>query len=110
VLLHFVVPYLLLLQRPMKRKSLALAGVAVLLLAMRWVDYLWLVVPTPIFHSATVAEALNPIWISIAASVGLGGFWIFLFVLRLKSRPLLPLYMSHLEHPQPFKAEVLNHG
>jgi hypothetical protein len=94
----------------MKRKSVALAGVAVLLLVMRWVDYFWLVTPAPIFDAATVAQALNPAWISIAATVGLGGLWIFLFLLRLKGRPLVPLYMSHLERPQPFEAEVLNHG
>jgi hypothetical protein len=63
-----------------------------------------------VFDSQTVAQALNPIWISIAATLGLGGLWLFLFILRLKSRPLLPRYMSHLEHPQPFEAEVLNHG
>jgi hypothetical protein len=110
VLLHFAVPYLLLLQRPIKKKSLPLAIVAVLLLVMRFVDYYWLVMPAPVFGNLSLEGSLQAMLIAVAATVGLGGLWLFLFLLRLKSRPLLPLYMSHLEHPQPYEAEVLNHG
>jgi len=110
VLLHFAFPYLLLLQRRLKKNSATLVGISLLLIVMRWVDNAWLVFPTPVFEAPTLAQAINPLWISIAATLGLGGVWLFLFVLRLKTRPLLPRYMSHLEHPQPFEAEVLNHG
>jgi hypothetical protein len=120
VLLHFAIPYVLLLQRPLKKKSTSLAAISGLLLVMRWVDYTWLILPTPVFNptpggtpetaAATVAHSLPVIGVSVAATVGIGGIWLFLFIMRLKSRPLLPLYMSHLEHPQQFEAEVLNHG
>jgi hypothetical protein len=110
VILHFAVPYVLLMQRPLKKKSASLAAISGLLLVMRWIDYAWLVLPTPIFEVSKLKDAGAVIGVSVAATLGLGGIWLFLFVLRLKSRPLLPLYMSHLEHPQPFEAEVLNHG
>lgn len=44
-ILHFALPFLLLLSRDLKRDARLLGGVALLLLAMHWVDYSWNVVP-----------------------------------------------------------------
>jgi hypothetical protein len=45
VLLHFAVPFLLLLSQRIKKNSRKLAAIAALLLFMRWVDLYWQVTP-----------------------------------------------------------------
>ena len=83
LLLHFAVPFLLLLMRTVKRSASLLAGLAAALLVMRLVDLLWTVVP------AFEPRGLRLHWIDLAAPVGLGGLWVALFLGRLGRRPLL---------------------
>ena len=64
--LHFAVPFVLLLQRPIKRAPGRLAAVAALLLAMHYVELLWLVVPS---------RALAFGWLDLAVPLGLGALW-----------------------------------
>ena len=85
VLLHFALPFVLLLSREGKRNVARLSAVAILLLAMRWVDLHWLAAPAftpdrPAFH-----------WLDAATITALGGLWIAAFARRLARRPLLPL-------------------
>jgi hypothetical protein len=89
-LLHFALPFLLLLSRDLKR-SRRLIWVAILLLAMRWVDLFWQAAPAfghegPIFH-----------WLDLATLLALGGLWFGLFARRLAQRPLLPINDPFLE-------------
>jgi hypothetical protein len=46
VLFHFLLPFLLLLSRDLKRNAQTLTRVAVLLLVMRWFDIYWLAAPS----------------------------------------------------------------
>src|SRR5215210_3538364 len=48
VLLHFALPFVLLLSRDLKRNARTLALVAILVFVMRLIDVLWLIVPE--FH------------------------------------------------------------
>jgi len=85
VLLHFALPFVLLLSREGKRNAARLSAVAILLLLMRWVDLHWLAAPAfsperPAFH-----------WLDGATMTALGGFWIAAFARRLARRPLLPV-------------------
>jgi len=96
-LLHFALPFLLLLSRDLKRQSKMLAGVAVLLLVMHWVDLYWNVVPN------FSPENLSFHWLDVAAPLALGGLWVWLFVGELRKRPLLPVNDPYLE-------EVFTHG
>jgi hypothetical protein len=85
VLLHFALPFVLLLSREGKRHASRLSGVAVLLLVMRWVDLHWLAAPAfsperPAFH-----------WLDAVTWIALGGFWVAAFARLLLRRPLLPL-------------------
>ena len=85
VVLHFALPFVLLLSREGKRSAVRLSMVAVLLLGMRWVDLHWLAAPAfspdrPAFH-----------WLDAATWIALGGFWVAAFARRLARRPLLPL-------------------
>lgn len=85
ILLHFVLPFLLLLSRDLKRSSRRLAAVAGFILLMRWVDLYWLIMPA--FHT----ERLGLHWMDVAATVAVGGLWTWAFVRELGSRPLLPI-------------------
>jgi hypothetical protein len=90
-LLHFALPFLLLLSRDLKRQAGLLTGVAVLLLVMHWVDLYWNVVPN------FSPEDLSFHWLDLAAPLAIGGLWLRLFVGGLRKRPLLPVNDPHLE-------------
>jgi len=80
--LHFALPFFLLLIRRIKRDASYVVPVALLLIVMRHVDVYWQIVP--VFHP----EALTPHWMDFAAPVGLGGLWLWFFMNRLKAHPL----------------------
>ncbi|MFN7987421.1 MAG: hypothetical protein U0529_08115 [Thermoanaerobaculia bacterium] len=96
VLLHYALPFALLLSRDRKRSARALAPVAALLLLARWLDLHWLVAP------AFSRNAFTIHWLDLAAPLALGGIWLRLFTLRLKARPLVPAN-------EPFLKEALAH-
>ncbi len=80
---HFALPFLVLLSRAVKRNRRALAAIAVLLLAMRWIDALWYVAPA--FHPAD----LTVHWMDVAVTLALAGLWFAFFTRQLEARPLL---------------------
>lgn len=92
IFFHFLVPFLLLLMRPLKRKLGRLALIAGGLLFMRVVEVIYWVTPTDP-HGASwgalqwfCAEAMN-----ILAWLGIGGIWFLAFLWFLKDAPLLPI-------------------
>lgn len=84
VLGHFALPFLLLLNRDLKR-SRAVAGVAIFVIAMRFVDLFWLMGPPVGQPELTVS------WVYFVTPFALGGIWLAFFLRQLASRPLLPL-------------------
>ena len=82
---HFVLPFVLLLSRDLKRRPHLLAKVAIAILVMRVVDLIWIV--EPMFKH----EGFPIHWMDVALPIGLTGVWVFLFARNLRSRPLLPL-------------------
>lgn len=84
LLLHFFVPFFLLLSRDLKRNAFQLAGVAFLLFAMRLLDLFWYTRPD--FTNSPVPN----LW-DLAAPLALIGLWVFVFAGQLKQMPLLPL-------------------
>ena len=88
VVLHFALPYALLLSQDVKRHASRLRAVAAWILVMRAVDLFWLVAPDSSGHGA---HGLHVHWMDVAAWAGLGGLFLFLYALQLKSRPLLPV-------------------
>ena len=89
-LLHFALPFLILLSADIKKKARRLAGVAAMLLVMRWVDLYWQAAPS--FH-----DSLTLHWLDIAAVVAVGGVWLALFFRQLGKRPLLPINAPRLQ-------------
>jgi hypothetical protein len=97
VLLHFALPFALLLSRDLKRNSGLLTVVAVWILAMRLVDLYWMVAPD--YRKGEFGVS----WMDILAPIGLGGIWLWFFAMQLSRRPLLPLGDPNLQ-------EALAHG
>jgi hypothetical protein len=97
LLFHFVVPFLLLLSRRANRDPKTLTLAAVLLVAMRFVDISWLVLP------AFSKGVFRIHWMDLSVPLGLGGVWLWLFARNLVTRPLLPVNDPGFE-------EALAHG
>jgi hypothetical protein len=87
---HFAFPFLLLLLRDLKRQVGRLALLAVVILAMRFLETFWLVVPN-------FGGRLALHWLDVAATVGLAGLWLAAFCWNLKGRVLLPVGDPYLE-------------
>ncbi len=85
VLGHFALPFLLLLNRDLKRTSATVATIAGFIIVMRVVDLFWQIGPE---HGQ---ELLSVHWLDIVAPIALGGIWVALFLWQLGTRPLLPL-------------------
>ncbi len=96
VLFHFAIPFVLLLNRPITKSSRALAGVAIALFIMGWVDLYWIIQP------AFRPQGPQLSWMDLATPVGLGGLWMAFFLQKLRKRPLLPLHDPRFD-------EVLQH-
>jgi hypothetical protein len=85
IVLHFLLPFLLLLSRDLKQSAGLLASLAGFLLLMRFVDIYYLITP-----SLSSTSPLPWLWLDVAAVVGLGGVWLAFFLWRLPLLPLLP--------------------
>ena len=93
VILHFTVPFLILLSRKNKRNAQILGGVALFMLVMRLIDLFWLIVPA--FHQGHgggVEHALFGFhWLDLAAPLGIGGIWLAFYFWNLRDVTLAPL-------------------
>lgn len=92
---QFVLPFLALLNTSLKKDRNRLALVALLIVAMRWVDLYWQAGPS--MH----IEQFH--WLDLATALGLMGLWLAVFFWQLARRPLLPVN-------EPFLKEALAHG
>jgi hypothetical protein len=89
---HFVIPFLLLLSRWIKRRAQALGMIAAGILLLRLPDLFWLVVPQYAQGRETLpVPGIGLHWLDLAAPLGIGGLWTALFLRRLSLSPLLPL-------------------
>ena len=86
ILFHFVVPFLLLLSRTMKREARTIVIVAGGILVARLVDLFWLIAPE--FHQSGVAVS----WLDIALPLSLGAIWLGCFIWQLRGRAILPVH------------------
>jgi hypothetical protein len=97
VLLHFALPFVLLLSRDLKRNGRTLAIVAIAIIIMRYVDLIWLTGPE--FNGGHFSVS----WMDLVMPFGVGGIWLAFFLYQLKTRPLLPVQDPYLE-------DALSHG
>jgi len=81
---HFVIPFLLLVSRSLKRRPVLLAGVGVYMVFMTWLDIYWLVIPE--FSPGVARFGL----IDVSCFLGMMGIYSLVLVLRLKRHSLIP--------------------
>jgi hypothetical protein len=86
VTVEFVLPFVILLSRRVKRRPMALAAVAGAMLVARLVDVHWMIEP------GFPAVGLAARWLDVAAFVAVGGAIVGLAIRRLAGRSLLPLH------------------
>ncbi|MGA9767637.1 MAG: hypothetical protein WBV94_01250 [Blastocatellia bacterium] len=91
VLLHFALPFVLLLSRDLKRNARTISMVAILIIVMRYVDLYWLTGPE--FHEGYFTIS----WMDLIMPVGIGGVWLWYFAGQLKTRPLVPIQDPYLQ-------------
>ncbi len=94
-LMHFALPFLLLLSRDLKRDAKRLAMVAGLLLVMRWVDLYWQVGPA--FHH----HGFSLHWLDLTTLAGLGGLWLATVLNLLGRHALVPVNDPYLHEALP---------
>jgi len=78
---QFGIPFVLLLFRALKRDARAMLAIAAFVLSVHWLYVAWLVKPSV----ATAGVSLG--WTDCAATVGVGGLWIWLFLRDLAVYP-----------------------
>ena len=103
ILFHFVVPYLILLSRDIKRDAKWLALVAIFILVMRITDVFYHIAPSP---STTGQHELhfNAFWLLyLVGPLAVGGIWLWAFFGELAKRPLVPV-------KDPFLENAIEHG
>jgi hypothetical protein len=103
--LHFAVPFLLLLGRDVKRDPKSLAQVAGLLLVMQVVFVYWQTMPAFNREAPGIAQH----WMDFLTPLGLGGLWLADFLWELKRAPLLPRHDPNREaaiHVREVEAEM----
>jgi len=97
VVLHFALPFVLLLSRQITRRAQPLATVAAVLFCTHLVEAFWLVMPS------FFPGQLQVHWLDIVAPVAVGGLWLAAFLWQFQRRSLLPWYEPRLQ-------EATHHG
>jgi hypothetical protein len=105
IVFHFALPFALLLSRSLKRNARALAAVATLMLLMQLVDLYWLIAPDLASHGHGHVP-LRVHWMDVAAVLGLGGLFLWLFTRQLRGAALLPVGEPELRELAPARAEA----
>ena len=107
---HFVLPFCLLLSKPLKRTPERLVKLAVWLLIIRVIDTFMYVAPE--FSAAGVnrwfvagehGSVFFVNWLDVVTPVAIGGIWFWGFWGQLRQRPLLPV-------GDPYLASALESG
>jgi hypothetical protein len=70
---HFILPFLVLLGREIKRQARPLATVALWILAMRWLDTVWQIEPAFAHDYGFVP------WLDLVITAAMGGVWLLYF-------------------------------
>lgn len=82
---HFLLPFLLLMSRWVKRRRAFIVTGAIWMLVMHWLDVYWLVMP-----SKTPA-GFSPALVDLLSFVGIGGLFVAIAIRRMGAHALLPV-------------------
>ena len=98
VVLHFAFPFLILLNRNIKRNPKQLAWLAIFILVIRLVDMYYIIGPSPRIGAHGHEMPFSVSWMDFVAPVAVGGIWLWYFLTQLMSRPLVPINDPYLEN------------
>jgi len=90
IAVHFVLPFVLLLSRTLKRSVPWLTAVALLVFLARTVDLVWLIVP------AFYPEGVHVHWLDLALWLAIGGGWVMFFTRQWAGKAALPIHDLHV--------------
>jgi hypothetical protein len=93
IVLHFALPFLLLLQRNVKRRVERLGRVAGMMMVLSMVDVYWLIVPA---YEPDKIQFI-PLLLDLLFVVLIGALWLGVYFWQLKRMPLLPLHDPRFE-------------
>jgi hypothetical protein len=82
---HFVIPFMALLPRFVKRNLGALTFFAVWILIMHWIDIYWMVIPNLHHNGAHFS------WMDLTATLGIGGIFFWYFLNKYYKHALVPV-------------------
>ncbi len=88
---HFGIPFLLLIWRNTKRRTMLLCGMSVYMIIMVILDMVWIIRPMVYMNTPKTDPGLAMIWLDIAGIVGVLGIFAGLVALKVSKSPLLPL-------------------
>lgn len=88
---HFVIPFILLMPRSMKRNTKWLGSIAVWILLMHWIDLYWIAMPS--LHQKGIIFS----WMDAAAVIAIGGIFLWYFINKYRTKPLVPVNDPRLD-------------
>jgi hypothetical protein len=88
---HFLLPFLMLMPRAVKRNITALSILSFWILLMHYFDLYWLVMPGLYEHGFHIS------WIDFFTFLGIGGIFLWYFWSRYLGAPLVPINDPHLK-------------
>ena len=95
VVFHFAVPFLILVNRRVKRSMGFLSKLCLFLFVLRFVEIFWLIKPAFLHHGHGHSHfAIH--WMDVVAPLAIGGLWLGSFLRNLRGRPLVSLQDAKL--------------
>jgi hypothetical protein len=88
---HFLVPFLILMPRAVKRNLVVLKITSIWIIIMHWIDIYWLVLPNLHHHGVHIS------WMDLTATIGIGGLFIWYFLNKFYAHSLVPVNDPRLE-------------
>jgi hypothetical protein len=102
IVLHFFVPFIMLLSRYNKRRIQILGSIAIGVLVMRTIDIIWIIRPSDVVLREDHVVPWLYIW-DLFTPLAIGGLWLNGFLWTLSRRPLL-------QQREPAVIELLSHA
>jgi len=91
VIVHFALPFFLLLMRGIKQNRILISRVAMFIIFARVVDLFWLIAPE------THTDGLVISWMDVVLPAAMLALWVGIFLQQLRQRPLLPVHDPQFE-------------
>ena len=101
---HFFAPFMLLLNRKLKKNIHVLVKLAYFIIFMRFLDLCYLVIPSAQYKSHYLGQFdLVAMIVAAIAVIGIGGLWLVMFFRILAQRPLIPINDPYTQEALDFR-------